>query len=221
MPSLSALKVNCDSWPGAVKLEAAPPPGPVTPCRSMLCGILLVGWFFKWNSTVSPWRTRMKLPGTVPPKVQKVYETPSEIAMSFSTTSSSTITLAGVLRVIGGGTFGGLVSTARIGAPCGEPGSAAPHRQCRGTRVPRGGRKRRLSRKRCETSRCVPCSRVKVHLECTYRRKRPPADLDVHQAPGRRNPGAHFSPRPRHSVLLPLAQSSRQPGLPSRRGRIR
>ena len=95
MPSLSALKVNCDSWPGAVKLDAAPPPGPVTPCRSMLCGILLPGWFFRWNSTVSPWRTRMKLPGTVPPKVQKVYDTPSEIGISFSTTSSSTMTLAG------------------------------------------------------------------------------------------------------------------------------
>jgi hypothetical protein len=26
----------------------------------------------KWKTTVSPWRTRMKLPGTVPPKVQKV-----------------------------------------------------------------------------------------------------------------------------------------------------
>ena len=35
--------MNCDSWPGAVKLDAAPPPGPVTPCRSMLCGILLSG----------------------------------------------------------------------------------------------------------------------------------------------------------------------------------
>ena len=37
--------------PGAVKLDAAPPPGPVTPCRSMLCGILLSGWFWRWNST--------------------------------------------------------------------------------------------------------------------------------------------------------------------------
>src|SRR4051812_28712532 len=125
MPSLRALKVNCDSCPGAVKLDAAPPPGPVTPCRSMLWGILLPGWFFRWNSTVSPWRTRMKLPGTVPPKVQKVYDTPSEIGMLFSITSSSTITLAGVLRMIGGGTFGGLVRTARIGAPWGGPRSPA------------------------------------------------------------------------------------------------
>jgi hypothetical protein len=69
---LSALKVNCELWPGAVKLDAAPPPGPVTPCRSMLCGIFESGWLCRWNSTVSPWRTRMKLPGTVPPKVQKV-----------------------------------------------------------------------------------------------------------------------------------------------------
>src|SRR3954467_8656799 len=109
MPSLRALNVNCDSCPGAVKLEAAPPPGPVTPCRSMLCGILLPGWFFRWNSTVSPWRTRMKLPGTEPPKVQNVEFTPSEIGIDFSTTSSSTITLAGYLRVVGGGTCGGLV----------------------------------------------------------------------------------------------------------------
>jgi hypothetical protein len=42
-PWFSALNVNCDSCPGAVKLDAAPPPGPVTPCRSMLCGILLSG----------------------------------------------------------------------------------------------------------------------------------------------------------------------------------
>jgi hypothetical protein len=69
---LSALNVNCDWCPGAVKLDAAPPPGPVTPCRSMLCGIFESGAFFRWNSTVSPWRTRMKLPGTVPPNVQKV-----------------------------------------------------------------------------------------------------------------------------------------------------
>src|SRR3954462_6133674 len=121
MPALRALKVKCASWPGAVKVDAAPPPGPVTPCRSMLCGILLDGWFFRWNSTVSPWRTRMKLPGTVPPNVQNVYDTPSEIGIVFSITSSSTITLAGVLRVIGGGTFGGLVSTALMGAPWGGP----------------------------------------------------------------------------------------------------
>ena len=43
--------------------------------------------------------------------------------MSFSTTSSSTMTLAGALRPVGGGTFGGLVSTAWIGAPCGGPKS--------------------------------------------------------------------------------------------------
>ena len=67
-----ALKENTELWPGAVTDDVAPPPGPVTACRSMLCGILLVGWFLRWNSTVSPWRTRMKLPGTVPPKVQKV-----------------------------------------------------------------------------------------------------------------------------------------------------
>ena len=30
---------------------------------------------------MSPWRTRMKLPGTVPPKVQNVYVTPSAISL--------------------------------------------------------------------------------------------------------------------------------------------
>ena len=40
---MSALKVKRETWPGAVKLDAAPPPGPVTPCRSMLCGIFDVG----------------------------------------------------------------------------------------------------------------------------------------------------------------------------------
>jgi hypothetical protein len=35
-------------------------------------GHLAVGWFLRWNSTVSPCRTRMKLPGTLPPNVQKV-----------------------------------------------------------------------------------------------------------------------------------------------------
>jgi len=43
----TALKVNWDSCPGAVKLEAAPPPGPVTPWRSTLCGILLSGAFLR------------------------------------------------------------------------------------------------------------------------------------------------------------------------------
>src|SRR5678816_3459736 len=123
MPWLSALNVNCDWCPGAVKLEAAPPPGPVTPCRSMLCGILLSGWFLRWNSTVSPWRTRMKLPGTVPPKVQNVYFTPAAISRSTSRTSSFTMTLAGAWRPVGGGTRGGLVSTAFTGSPCGGPES--------------------------------------------------------------------------------------------------
>ena len=48
---------------------------------------------FQVDSTVSPWRTRMKLPGVVPPKVQQVQLTPSEICVFVSTTSSSMITL--------------------------------------------------------------------------------------------------------------------------------
>ncbi len=117
--------MNCEAWPGAVKLEAAPPPGPVTACRSMLCGIFESGWFFRWNSTVSPWRTRMKLPGTVPPNVQNVYFTPSEISFSTSRTSSSTMTFAGVERPVAGGTIGGLVNMALMGSPCGGPKSPA------------------------------------------------------------------------------------------------
>jgi hypothetical protein len=65
----------------------------------------------------------MKLPGTVPPKVQNVYVTPSAIGLSTSMTSSSTMTLAGCLRFVGGGTCGGLVSTAVTGSPCGGPKS--------------------------------------------------------------------------------------------------
>src|SRR5262245_55417040 len=65
----------------------------------------------------------MKLPGTVPPKVQNVYVTPSAISRSTSLTSSSTMTLAGFVRFVAGGTSGGLVSTARTGSPCGGPKS--------------------------------------------------------------------------------------------------
>src|SRR5688500_3618695 len=60
----------------------------------------------------------MKLPGTVPPNVQKVYSTPSASLPTFSMTSSSTTTFAACVRKIGGGTFGGDVSVARsTGSP--------------------------------------------------------------------------------------------------------
>src|SRR6478735_4052967 len=65
----------------------------------------------------------MNLPGTVPPKVQNVYFTPSAISFSTSITSSSTMTLAGAVRLVGGGTSGGEVSTALTGSPCGGPKS--------------------------------------------------------------------------------------------------
>src|SRR5690242_13270543 len=65
----------------------------------------------------------MKLPGTVPPKVQNVYFTPAAISRSTSRTSSFTMTLAGAWRPVGGGTRGGLVSTAFTGSPCGGPKS--------------------------------------------------------------------------------------------------
>ena len=53
-----------------MSVAAAPPPGPVTACRSMLWATVLWGAFFSVSSTVSPWRTRIIGPGTVPPKVQ-------------------------------------------------------------------------------------------------------------------------------------------------------
>ena len=42
-----ARNVNRDSCPGAVNELAAPPPGPVTACRSMLCGSLFAGSFLR------------------------------------------------------------------------------------------------------------------------------------------------------------------------------
>ena len=54
----------------------------------------------------------MNLPGTEPPNVQKTYSTPSAIRPLNSLTSKLTVTWLGCLRVIGGGTLGGVVSTA-------------------------------------------------------------------------------------------------------------
>src|SRR6478736_5196463 len=59
----------------------------------------------------------MNFPGTFPPKVQKVYSTPSAIGRLTSLTSSSTTTLLGCRRVIRGGTIGASVRTAETGAP--------------------------------------------------------------------------------------------------------
>jgi len=114
-------------WPGAVKVLAAPPPGPVTACRSMLWGSLLLGLFSSQNSTVSPSRTRMKRPGTVPPYVQNVYSTPSASGITFSMTSSVTFTFAAVVRVMGGGTIGGSVSTAFSSGSAGPAVSSSRH----------------------------------------------------------------------------------------------
>src|SRR4051812_14667973 len=119
----------------------------------------------------------MKLPGTVPPKVQNVYETPSEIGMSFSTTSSSTMTFAGVLRLVGGGTFGGLVSTARMAAPCGAEvsplafgaGAAAPALPSSAASASDAPAFRNFCRD--FTMGSFVWTHGKVHPQCTYRRK--------------------------------------------------
>src|SRR5688572_7131707 len=81
----------------------------------------------------------MKLPGTVPPKVQKVYFTPSAISRSTSRTSSSTMTLAGAERPVGGGTRGGLVGTACTGSPWGGPKSPERDPPVSADGVPAGG----------------------------------------------------------------------------------
>src|SRR5579864_2993275 len=53
----------------------------------------------------------MNRPGTLPPKVQNVYLTPSAISLTTSRTSSSTTTLAGLVRWVGGGTSGAWVGS--------------------------------------------------------------------------------------------------------------
>ena len=65
-----ALKVKVFLSPGATWVDLAPPPGPVTACRSMEWMLPESSAFFKVSSTVSPTRTRMNGPGTVPLNVQ-------------------------------------------------------------------------------------------------------------------------------------------------------
>ena len=55
---------------------------------------------------------RMKLPGTSPPNVQKMYSTPSASVLVTSRTSRLTMTLVEYLRVMGGGTLGAWARTA-------------------------------------------------------------------------------------------------------------
>src|ERR1035437_590450 len=111
-PVFVAENVKTDSCPGSVSDALAPPPGPVTACRSMLCGIVLDASFLRCSSTRSPSRTRMNEPGTAPPNVHAVYSTLSASRSVFSTTSRFTITFVGCDRVMGGGTLGACVSTA-------------------------------------------------------------------------------------------------------------
>jgi hypothetical protein len=68
--------------------------------------------FFKVTWTVSPTRTRIIGPGTVPLNVQKRYCTPLASVPVISFVSSSTATVAGRRRWMGGGTAGGATSTA-------------------------------------------------------------------------------------------------------------
>ena len=113
------LEVNCDR-PGAVKLDAAPPPGPGDAVQVDVVRHLRIRvWFFRWNSTVSPWRTRMKLPGTVPQTSERVAHALGDLQLR-SCTSSSTMTLAGT-RGRCRRHLGGLVRIACTGSPCGGP----------------------------------------------------------------------------------------------------
>src|ERR1035437_5622201 len=123
-PVFVAENVKTDSCPGSVSDALAPPPGPVTACRSMLCGIVLDASFLRCSSTRSPSRTRMNEPGTAPPRAREPPPAPppppprpvspalSGSRSVFSTTSRFTITFVGCDRVMGGGTLGACVSTA-------------------------------------------------------------------------------------------------------------
>src|SRR5438270_9293289 len=92
--------------PGTTCVSTDPPPGPLTACRLILCVSDVPGEFFSVSSTVSPWRTRIIGPGTVPLKVQKGYATPSANKAVTSRVSRSTLTSAGSLRSMGGATCG-------------------------------------------------------------------------------------------------------------------
>src|SRR5437588_139696 len=92
--------------PGTTCVSTDPPPGPLTACRLILCVSDVPGEFFSVSSTMSPWRTRIIGPGTVPLKVQNRYATPSASRAVTSRVSRSTLTSAGCLRSIGGATCG-------------------------------------------------------------------------------------------------------------------
>src|SRR5574337_239997 len=77
MPGLSALNVKVLLSPGLAFSTAAPPPGPLTAWKSMLCPTLFSGGLISVTLTVSPSITRIIGPGTVPSNVQKSYVTPS------------------------------------------------------------------------------------------------------------------------------------------------
>ena len=63
----------------------------------------LSGLFFRMRSTVSPWRTRRKGPGTLPSNVQKVYVVPSARRPVRSTVSRYTRMYPGGRSTMGGG----------------------------------------------------------------------------------------------------------------------
>ncbi len=89
--------------------DSPPPPGPVTAWKSTLWGIRLLLRFSNWSRSVSPTRTRMNGPGTLPLNVQNVYRvgcaSPSMSTPMRSSVYIFTFTIAGRFRVIGGGTF--------------------------------------------------------------------------------------------------------------------
>src|SRR6185369_3926434 len=120
-PGLIAFHSNAPASPGITCVTAAPPPGPVTACRSIECALCAVVWFLSLICTVSPSRTRSNGPGTVPPNVQNVYSTPLASVPFCSVVSSSDLTLAGAERWIAGGTPGGASSTAFTSPPTGSP----------------------------------------------------------------------------------------------------
>src|SRR5690606_6297666 len=90
-PGLRAVKPNVACCPGEMSVASAPPPWPLTACRSMLWGIRLVGWFCSVKVTKSPSRPRILGPGPLPPKAQKRHSTPSASSLPPPRVSSAVL----------------------------------------------------------------------------------------------------------------------------------
>src|SRR5262245_40072160 len=94
-PGLRALNRNDFASPGGVCVITAPPPGPVTACKSTEWIMRLSARFLKPSSTVSPTRTLRNGPGTLPLKVQYGHVLSSPSLPISPTAAGSTCTVRG------------------------------------------------------------------------------------------------------------------------------